>query len=815
MNKKVTKLGIVGLSALALVSCGSSEEGPSRNYVNVDNGDVDVKAGATYTSFKGVSSEEKTKALGLLEKYAIENNLTGISLFENGGYQMFNENVQLGSDTYITGYGFGTLREGNITADLAGESNAKWKRYYHTFETEDPGNINYMDDKGSVVGDLIGYANASYFDNKMNANKDGYDWIGGLSKNDRPVAVNPAADGTSKTFKFEVKVGSELKYNTLTTNSKLAKYAGREVQLDDYLTPYKLLWTKAVGFARAAENLTSSAGIAGANEYYNNSGAGIDDDSFAKNVGIKAYTENGKSYLEFTLNEATTPFMAMYYLSSSMYAPVPMEFIEDLGDGDAVAGAKVWGKKTDSGLTPVDTTLSTGAYVLESWETDKQIVWAKNTMVDTGDDYKIPGIHVAILKAQSSDPEAALNEFLAGKLSSVGIPTTQLAKYKSDPRTKVVEGDSVFKLNVNSCDEATWEKLFGVNGTITQTAKSDYWQVEPAMSNDNFLLGLSYAINRTEFADKRGSVASVNYFSSNYLSDPENGISYNSTTAHQNAVLSRSANGKAPDGYSVELAKTYFANAAKELVDAGKYKSGDKIDVEIAWMYQTQVDNYGADLKNYFETAFNTSEAKTKYGLSLNVTNMAVASWSDVYYKKMMVGQYDIAFGSISGNAFDPLNFLEVLKSDNSSGFTLNWGTDTNIPAIDYNGKKYSFDALWQAFDTYCYVAGDGSLASGDATANAAVQKSVHNDDGTRSVVVKTAVANDTDGIVGCKVTCKVGSYVFAFDDADSIVTVDGKLVKVTLPKEFEEKFDSVELTIVFEVDGETVEKTVTINIVE
>lgn len=814
MNKKITKFGILGLSALALASCSSSEVG--KKFVNVDNGDLTVNVGGENVSFKGESAAERNKILGLLEKYAVENNLTGISLFENGGYQMFNPGVQLGTDTYVTGYGFGTLREGNITADLAGETNPAWKRYYHSYEAEDPANLNYMDDRGSVVGGLIGYANASYFDTKLNSSKNGYDWIGGLSKQDRPTAVNPAADGTSKTFKFEVKVGSELKYNTLTADETLKAYAGREVALEDYITPYMLKFTKKIGYARAAEGLDDSSGIEGSLEYYNSSEKGINEEAF-KNVGIKAYVENGKSYLEFTLNEATTPFMAMAYLSSGMYAPVPMDFIKDLGGGDVLEGAKVWGKKTDGGLTPVDTTLSTGPYVLEAWETDKQIVWTKNTKVDTGDTYKIPGIHVAILKAVNSDPEAAFKEFLADKLTACGIPTTQLAAYKNDPRTKIVEGDSVFKLNVNACDEETWEKLFGEKGTVAQTQKADYWDVEPAMSNDNFLLGLSYAINRDEFATKRGKIPSVNYFSSNYLIDPENGISYNSTEPHKEAILSRTANGQLPDGYSLTAAKNYFTQAAKELVEAGKYKSGDKIGIEIAWQAQGNITAYGEDIKKYFEEAFNSSGANTQYGLTLEVTNMAVAVWSDVYYKKMMVGQFDIAFGSISGNTYDPLNFLEVLKSDNSSGFTLNWGCDTNVPAIEYNGKTYSFDALWKASDTFCFVTPEGAQAKDDAKVAAQLQKSVHNEDGTRTVEVKTAIAYDTDSIdeEGLVLTGKIGDVVVTFDCDDFDVTIDGYLIKLSVPKSVEDVFDSLTLKVTFKVDDQPIEKTVEIAIVD
>ena len=39
-------------------------------------------------SFTGLSNAEKTEILGLLEAYAVRNGITGISLFEDGGYVM-------------------------------------------------------------------------------------------------------------------------------------------------------------------------------------------------------------------------------------------------------------------------------------------------------------------------------------------------------------------------------------------------------------------------------------------------------------------------------------------------------------------------------------------------------------------------------------------------------------------------------------------------------------------------------------------------------------------------------------------------------
>ena len=68
----------------------------------------------------------------------------------------------------------------------------------------------------------------------------------------------------------------------------------------------------------------------------------------------------------------------------------------------------------------------------------------------------------------------------------------------------------------------------------------------------------------------------------------------------------------------------------------------------------------------------------------------------------MMVGQFDIGFGSISGNTLNPLDFMSVLSSDMSisKNFTLNWAVDTNdassFPLV-YRGEKYSYDAFYFA----------------------------------------------------------------------------------------------------------------------
>jgi hypothetical protein len=116
-------------------------------------------------------------------------------------------------------------------------------------------------------------------------------------------------------------------------------------------------------------------------------------------------------------------------------------------------------------------------------------------------------------------------------------------------------------------------------------------------------------------------------------------------------------------------------------------------------MYQTDITDYGNQIKTYFEKAFNDSQVSNGC-VKLVVDQAADTDWQAVYNDWMMKGRFDLAFGAISGNTYNPLNFLEVLKSDNSSGFTLNWGTDTSKVdtknPIIFDGRRWSYDALWE-----------------------------------------------------------------------------------------------------------------------
>jgi len=675
-------------------------------------------------SYTHLSQAEKTKILGILEAYAVRNGITGISLFENGSYVMYHDRITLGTENYIVGYGFGTLAEGSINAPLDYEENQAWKYYYHTLNANDPGTANYLNDQGSEVGDFYGYIAAGLVTNFMNETKDGYDWVLELAKAGSqenpsyPEAVGGLdATGQAKKWRYEVRVGAELKYNTNSQIESRAAFNGREVALEDYITPFKLLLTQANGLYRGSELANTKEGYAipGAKAYYDATtaealsaeGAKTADELWEElGVAVRVYEEEGKSYFEWETTATMTPYYAMYYIASSLYMPIPQEFL------DLVTIKNYLGFNADKSETPVDNSLSLGSYTLETWDSDQQVVYKKNPYyVHAAEKYSCQGVHINILPGMNEDPNLSIKEFLAGHTDAAGIPQDYLDEYKDDPRTRQTKGDSNFKLNVNATNSDTWEKLFGVNGSVTQTAREDYWEVEPALSNPHFIRALSYSINRLEFSSKRGSVPSVDYLSSNYMSDGEKGISYSATEEHAAAVERLLED--TVYGYNLELAREYFKMALAELEASGAYKRGTPeeptvIELEIAWQRPTHNELYHKEIAQYFEEAFNhESVSGGCYKLVTKFWNGDV--WSDVYYGKMMIGQFDLGFGSISGNSLNPLGFVSVLSSDQSisGNFTLNWGTDTNDPNADilvYEGMRWSYDSLYMAANAQSIV---------------------------------------------------------------------------------------------------------------
>ena len=103
----------------------------------------------------------------------------------------------------------------------------------------------------------------------MNATKDGYEWYPVLAK-DMPKCLDASPNGYGITWKFHVRTGADgLKYSTASTTR--SKYNGRGVELEDYVTAFKLLLNGKANFYRGSEMAgdSSNSAIVGAASYFN------------------------------------------------------------------------------------------------------------------------------------------------------------------------------------------------------------------------------------------------------------------------------------------------------------------------------------------------------------------------------------------------------------------------------------------------------------------------------------------------------------------------------------------------------------------
>lgn len=255
-------------------------------------------------------------------------------------------------------------------------------------------------------------------------------------------------------------------------------------------------------------------------------------------------------------------------------------------------------------------------------------------------------------------------------------------------------------LEYNSCSNEEWEYFFGENGTVIQTKKEDYWVNKPIMQNADFLTGLDYCIDRQTLAARHErTYPKDNLFYSGEFFLFKSSLNYNSSQTHLNniAPLLEGTDGY---GFSLEKAQACFKKAAESLIKAGLYKNGDLIELEAVVS-----ENMREDLElvtNNAIQAFNNCGG----GLKISFNYYCPEVYSDIYYKKMMVGQFDIGLGALSGSEYCEGLYFELLKSDTSYGFTLSWSHRTDVIdyTLKYHNVYWSYNALCKALKEKIYV---------------------------------------------------------------------------------------------------------------
>ena len=660
--------------------------------------------------YSTASWQEKSKILASLETYTLRNHTGGIPLYDDASYEQFSQRALNGlpSRKYLTNYGFG-VGYGDFkgsrmmnTAEID-ESVEEWKDYFHGYTSTDSGTFNGWDATGADVSDRMSMISSNYFGVKANKDYTSYSWVGSLSRDDAPIMLDAKGnvvseygeEDLSQFWRVRVHTGEGYTYHTAPTSKWKSKYDGRQVKLEDYLTPFKAMLDNKL--VRASELISDTSGFQGAMTYYYENTK--TEDSWSK-VGIQLNRE--ENAIEFEFIQPQSMSRARTALSSMLYSPVPAEFLED------IKGAKNYGLRTSGSdnYSVFDNVLVFGAYIPEFWQKDNRLVYKSNEDYFEADDFHYAG-YTEDVYAGETGPKNAYEAFQNNKLDEVSIPVEYLEAHKNDTNVLRTEGSTIIKLNVNSTTADEWEYYFGETGTITTHKKKDYWSSEALMANSDFLDGVYFSINRKELADAAGRNPATGYLSNAYMLDPTGTVSYRASDAGKSVLAPYVEASGNEYCYSRDLAGQYFRSAAETLIANGDYDRGDKITVRAVYRYQTTIDNLGKYIKKYIEETFNEycdGLLTLTYAPEVGGSNYTDA------YTRMDHGEFDFAEGAISGNVLNPLDFMNTCSSVHNinQGFNLNWGHRTDIMGEDtvpcyytdpYTGENltWAYDALWNA----------------------------------------------------------------------------------------------------------------------
>ena len=712
-----------------------------------------------YADFTGLGTDARTEMAGQIEKYLLNNGLAPITTMNYGGYQLYSSRLHtpfLDENKYIPGYGYGVLTYGWIDAPLAGEATEAYKMFLHdqVAVTSDTGNFNYLNSEQGTVNDFYSYISSSYFNQYVNEDASGSEYQKGLSRLDAPEAVNPDENGASDTWKVYLRVGAAqdgtngetkgLSFRTGSAKEKYKAFDKRDIRLEDYLTPFKLMATQSVGWYRGAEQAattTANRQVKGFAEYYASSGEATSlpsDEEFSSKVGVSIdHTDNS---ITIQFNGKITPDYAEYQIDGLWSNPICEDFVKVVGNGDVIAGAKSMGiSNSDSGDTPLDTMLCVGPYYTMTYESKKTVAYAKNTEWPLCKDnydrdlYQIAGVHLNLNSKVDQDPNAYIDAFEGNTTDISSIPESKWTQYATDPRKKKVEGNNLSSFFLNTWDQVFWNEWFGEKGTE--------WEVKPIMANNNFYKALTLGIDRNAMADK------YHYVADHVIQEPVNKISpkasapYNSTDAHKQAILDAFGGLLDSTQYTnwKSNAADYFEAAILEELNAGHYTLGTETNPTVISIDIASVDG-AATLNNRLQMVFESWAASFELAVQSHVDETGKNPWvgetgkslikfeptstkvpndtnlnQNIIYNGVKVGKYDgQAVFYVSGNGYDVLNNFDKYKSDDSSGFTLNFGGDTSTVTSDcyYNGKYWSFDSLWDAANVGTLLGKTGKVES-------------------------------------------------------------------------------------------------------
>ncbi len=316
--------------------------------------------------------------------------------------------------------------------------------------------------------------------------------------------------------------------------------------------------------------------------------------------------------------------------------------------------------------TSVDTYMSYGPYKLSSFQKDKQLKFEKNNQWYGWNDGKHNGQFQTtdiVIDVVTNDATAE-NMFLAGQIDSLGLNSTQLAKYRTSEYLQKTDQTYTFRF------------VFATDKTKLSALNAKYGGGNlKILSYSDFRQALSLSIDRTKFAAQAtgGYKPAYSLYSSLYYYDIENDTSsiYRRTDEAMQAIcdlynVAWGAGTNYPTlkeaydsitGLDVAQAKALFQQAYTAAKEAGDYVDGDTVVIHCmasAAQELTEDDLAQERLLNEFVTA-----ATVGTGLEGKVS-FVFQCGSSTRYDDIAAGTIEMIRGAWGGAAFYPFSSIRV-----------------------------------------------------------------------------------------------------------------------------------------------------------
>ncbi len=336
------------------------------------------------------------------------------------------------------------------------------------------------------------------------------------------------------------------------------------------------------------------------------------------------------------------------------------------------------GVYTNTYGTSVDTFVGHGPYKLTQYVEGATIRLERNDLWRgyTEEDY-IPGTYQtdAVNYQKVTEDAVRLEMFLKGEIDSYGLQAEDMDDYLGSEYTYFNDSESTWYLAMNPD-----AKTLGEMAAAATAVNTGYTVIKTPIAITEFRQALSYSLNRTEFNQLLSPTSGVAkaLLSSMIIADPESGMSYRSTDAAKDAILSfwgladKWGEGKeyatreeaieSITGFDPAGAKALFNTAYDEAVEAGyitqEMITSGKWEVQICIGKPADANYYNKGYE-FLKTCWTDAVKGTKFeGHVTFVQSQTLGSTTFGTYLRN--GQVDILFGvGYGGDMFNPYSLMD------------------------------------------------------------------------------------------------------------------------------------------------------------